>query len=615
MESKSGGVVLLFSVSFFFIAGLASDSDALRRLVSDLGLRQQRTHPCNTPGIGCERRGSALRVTSIDLPSGRLDGILSPSIGRLSELRELSLPGNLLSGLIPREISRCRALEILDLRGNRLSGPVPSDLSSLTSLRVLNLSSNLLTGDLDFLIALPNLEQVSLSRNLFSGQIPQSLSSLRNLISIDLSNNPDLYGESTGYGLRRSLIPKRYVFAENNNSNKSHRASTAAAIAPAPGPSASPHHHRRNRKKRVRNWLIGFLVGSISGVISGLALSVLFRMTMNCIRGRYKNPAGPSIYSPLIKRAEDLSFLEKDEGLAALELIGSGGCGQVYKGQLPPPDPSHPDVPGKLIAIKKIMKITDADAAELGGDENSKVLDKFKRQIRSEIRTVGQIRHRNLLPLLAHVPRPDCDLLVYEYMKNGSLDNAMAEGGLELDWIARHRIALGVASGLEYLHMQHSPRIIHRDLKPGNILLDDNMEARIGDFGLAKQVPDANTHMTTSNVAGTVGYIAPEYHQLLKFTDKCDIYSFGVILGVLVIGKQPSDDFFQETEEMSLVKWMRNVMRSVNPTVAIDPKLIGNGYEEQMLLVLRIACFCTADDPKERPNSKDVRCMLSQIKH
>ena len=147
-----------------------------------------------------------------------------------------------------------------------------------------------------------------------------------------------------------------------------------------------------------------------------------------------------------------------------------------------------------------------------------------------------------------------------------------------------------------------------------SVLLDDDMEARIADFGLAKAMPDANTHISTSNVAGTVGYISPEYHQTLKFTDKCDIYSFGVMLGVLVMGRLPSDQFFQETQEMSLVKWLRNVMTSDNPRQAIDSRLMGNGFEEQMLLVLKIACFCTLDDPKQRPNSKDVRCMLSQIK-
>lgn len=206
-------------------------------------------------------------------------------------------------------------------------------------------------------------------------------------------------------------------------------------------------------------------------------------------------------------------------------------------------------------------------------------------------------------------------------MKNGSLQDALKcaeDGTRELDWLARHRIAVGIASRLEYLHISHSPRIIHRNLKPANILLDDDMEARIADFGLAKAMPDAHTHISTANVAGTVGYITPEYHQILKFTDKCDVYSFWVILAVLVIGKLPSDEFFQRTEELGLVRWIRNIMASENPKQAIHPKLMGNGYEEQMLLVLKIACFCTLDDfndPRRRPNSKDVRCMLSQIEH
>ncbi|KAL7191810.1 hypothetical protein ACSBR2_023812 [Camellia fascicularis] len=296
-----------------------------------------------------------------------------------------------------------------------------------------------------------------------------------------------------------------------------------------------------------------------------------------------------SAISLLIKKAKDLAFLEKEDGLASLEVIGSDGCGVVYKAELP----------GNLIY------------------EDSKLLNKM-RQLKSEIRTVGQIRHRNILPLLAHVSRPDCHYLVYEFMKNGSLQdilNQVSNGTRELDLQARHKIAIGVASGLEYLHTSHTPRIIHRNLKPADVILDDDMEARIANFGVAIAMPDAHTHVTTSNVVGTVGYIAPEYHQTLKITDKSDIFSFGVLLGVLVIGKLPSDDFFQHTSEMSLVKWMRNVMISEDRTRAIDQRLMGNGDEEKMLLVLKIACFCTFDDPKQRPNSKDVRCMLSQIKN
>ncbi|CAL9122382.1 unnamed protein product [Musa textilis] len=410
---------------------------------------------------------------------------------------------------------------------------------------------------------------------------------------------------------RRSPFPKRYVLAETKTTP------AVASSNSSTNRSSSEHHHSRSHKQSARNWIVGFITGSLAGIVSGAVLSVLFRLVVNCIRGRYRNPGGPSIFSPKqIKRAEDLAFLEKDDGLAALEVIGRGGCGEVYKAQLPP-DPSKPDRPGMVVAIKKIMKRTP-DSAEPTSDEESRLLDKWMRQIRSEIQTVGHIRHRNLLPLLAHVTRPDCHLLIYEFMKNGSLDtvlNSVRDGEREFDWLARYRVALGIASGLEYLHIHHKPQIIHRDLKPANILLDDGMEARIADFGLAKEMPDAHTHITASKVAGTLGYISPEYGQTLRFTAKCDIYSFGVILAVLVVGKMPSDPFFHDTDEISLVRWLRKVMSSANPTAAIDPKLVGNGYDDQMLLVLRIAIFCTVDDPKERPSSKEIRSMLAQIKH
>lgn len=552
-------------------------------------------------------------MTRLVFKSQQLAGFLSPSIGRLSELKELSLSENQLVDRVPSQIVDCRKLEILSLQKNKFSGDIPSELSSLIRLRVLDLASNKFSGDLSFLKYFPNLENLSLADNHFTGKIPASIRSFRNLRFFNISGNEFLEGSMPMINrgeYSESDVPKRSILAETSSNHSANtstsRNKTSIPPASAPSPSVTPHHHKNNKRK-LAGWILGFLAGALAGSISGFIFSLIFKLLLAVVRGRVKD-AGPAIFSPLIKKAEDLAFLEKEDGLSSLELIGKGGCGEVYKAELPNSN-------GKMIAIKKIVQ-PPKDAAELT-EEDSKLLNKKMRQIRSEINTVGQIRHRNLLPLLAHVSRPDCHYLVYEFMKNGSLQDILTEvsnGTKELDWFARHKIALGVASGLEYLHFHHSPRIIHRDLKPANVLLDDDMEARIADFGLAKAMPDANTHITTSNVAGTVGYISPEYHQTLKFTDKCDIYSFGVLLGVLVMGRLPSDQFFQETQEMSLVKWLRNVMTSDNPRQAIDSRLMGNGFEEQMLLVLKIACFCTLDDPKQRPNSKDVRCMLSQIK-
>ncbi|KAJ6748492.1 LEUCINE-RICH REPEAT RECEPTOR-LIKE KINASE [Salix purpurea] len=478
-----------------------TDARAFSAIQKDLGIGGKRSSsptppPCSTPGVFCERRLSpnstyVLRITRLVIKSRRLTGFLSPAIGRLSELKELSLTNNQLVDQVPAQIVKCKKLEILDLANNQLSGEIPSELSSLVRLRVLDLSNNELSGNLSFLRHFPNLERLSLANNLFTGKVPKSIRSFRNLQFFDFSGNflegpvPVISrGESS-----RPQYPKRYILKENTTGTKSNndsRANKNPALAPAPAPSSSaPHKHKKSRRK-LAGWLLGFLAGSVAGSLSG--------------------------------KQRTLAFLEKDDGLANLEVIGRGGCGEVFKAELPGSN-------GKMIAVKKIIQ-PPKDAAELS-EEDSKVLNKKMRQIQSEINTVGHIRHRNLLPLLAHVSRPDCHYLVYEFMKNGSLQdvlNDVAEGRRELD-------------------------------------------------------------------------------------------CFGVVLGVLVMGKLPSDEFFQSTRELSLVKWMRNIMTSENPSQAVDPKLLGNGVEDQMLLVLKIACFCTMDDPKQRPNSKDVRCMLSQIKH
>ncbi|CAN7115357.1 unnamed protein product [Brassica rapa subsp. narinosa] len=604
----------------------ASDLKALQVIETELGVNSQRSlssgvNPCGHGGVFCERRLSSsatgeyvVRVTRLVYRSRTLSGTISPVIGKLSELKELILSNNKLVNGLPVDVLSCKKLEVLDVRNNGFSGQVPGNFSRLIRLRILDLSSNKFSGNLNFLKNLRNLESLSVSNNLFSGKIPQGVDSFHNLRFFDFSENRFLEGPVPVMSKIKtkiqtsSLQQTRHILAETQNSTKKANNTTTNTSKATSEHDKKKIKKKKNKKKKVLAWILGFLVGGIGGTLSGFVFSVIFRLVLRAIRGPEK-PSGPTLFSPMIKKAEDLAFLENEEALASLEIIGRGGCGEVFKAELPNSN-------GKIIAVKKVTQ-QSKEAGELV-DEESRMLNRYMRQIRSEIATVGHIRHRNLLPLLAHVAQPECHYLVYEYMKNGSLQDILtdvAAGNKELMWPARHKIAVGIAAGLEYLHMDHKPAIIHRDLKPANILLDDDMEARISDFGLAKVMPDAVTHITASKLAGTVGYIASEYHQTLKFTDKCDIYSFGVILGVLVIGKLPSDEFFQTTDELSLIKWMRNMVTSENPSLAIDPKLTEQGFDEQMLLVLKIACYCTLDDPKQRPNSKDVRTMLSQIKH
>eukprot|EP01018_Ginkgo_biloba_P010081 Gb_35408 [translate_table: standard] len=580
-------------------------------------------------------------------------------------LKYLDLANNKFSGKIPSQVGRISELESIFLNGNMLVGTIPYSLGNLPTLMVLHIHNNFLHGNLPTALAnnCSKLQSLDVSNNFLVGRIPSSLSEAKALRFLNVSNNnlegPIPWGAWFKYGADPSFFLGNHRLCgyplkscSENSIQQKHQESPSLLsklfhvlwpksprtvalktrflfsnttlgrpAAPAPAPAPANHHGQRSKnteapapqpekgkhkkkKHPARRWALGLCIGIVAGAIFAVLSSFFYRFFLICIRGKPK-VQGAVIYSSLIKKAEDLAFLEADDGLGAGELIGKGGSGEVYKAQLPD---------GRAIAIKKILQpiLNTTDVSE----EDSRLLDRRRRQIRAELETLGHVRHRNLVTLLAYVARPDCHLLVYEHMKNGSLQQVLsvvAQGTMELGWPIRHKIALGIASGLQYLHFHSHPKIIHRDLKPGNILLDDNFEAHVADFGLAKAIPEAATHITSSNVAGTVGYIAPEYHQTLKFTDKCDVYSFGVVLAVLVTGKQPYDDFFQTIPEGSIPKWLRNVLGSGNAAEAIDPSLRDQGYEDEIFLMLKIACFCTDDNPSKRPNSREVHSMLSQI--
>ncbi|CAN6718097.1 unnamed protein product [Malus baccata var. baccata] len=488
----------------------------------------------------------------LNLDPSDLQRRLSNNSTYVLRITRLIFKSHQLDGFLSPALGRLAKLKEISLAHNNLIDKIPSQIVDCRKLEILNLGDNRFSEKLPQ--AFSNLEGLSIADNFFSGKIPASIHSFRNLQLFNFAGNKFLNGSLPTMKIIKisaTNVPKRYVLAKNTSTKGNNNTTVAAnAQAPtntlAPGPSATPKQKKNNKK--VGGWLLGFFAGALAGRVSGFIFSLLFKLLLVVVKGVGKD-GGPAIFSSMIKRKKDLAFLEKEDSLVNLEFIGWRGGGDVYKAE-----------------------------------------------------------HRNLVPLLAHVSRPDCHYLVYEFMKNGNLKdmlNQVANGTRQLDCLTRHNIALGVATGLEYLHMDNTPQIIHGALGATNILLDGDMEAWIADFGHAKAMPNGQTHISISYLSGTVSIIAPEYHQTMKFTDMCDIYCSELL----------SDEFFQNTNEMSLVKWMRNVMTSENPKQAIDVQLMGNKYEAQMLLVLKIACFCTLDNLKERLTSKDVRCMLAQIKH
>ncbi|KAG0457522.1 hypothetical protein HPP92_022679 [Vanilla planifolia] len=295
-----------------------------------------------------------------------------------------------------------------------------------------------------------------------------------------------------------------------------------------------------------------------------------------------------------------LSFTSA-EVLASIKesnVVGMGATGIVYKAEMP----RHRTV----VAVKKLWR------RDYGDDEVGELI--------SEVNLLGRLRHRNIVRTLGYIHNDADTMILYEYMPNGSLWEALHGGGGEagtaasvlVDWVSRYNIALGVAQGLAYLHNDCHPPVIHRDVKSSNILLDANLEARIADFGLARVMLRKNE--TVSTVAGSYGYIAPEYGYTMKVNEKTDTYSYGVVAMELVTGKKPVEANFGEGED--IVGWVRERIRSDRAEEVLDRSVGGlcRSVREEMLLVLRVAVLCTARVPKDRPSMRDVVLMLSEAK-
>ncbi|KMZ62271.1 putative Kinase [Zostera marina] len=269
--------------------------------------------------------------------------------------------------------------------------------------------------------------------------------------------------------------------------------------------------------------------------------------------------------------------------------LGEGGFGVVYKGTL---------YNGDTVAVKKLL------AESIQGNE----------QFIAEVATISEVRQRNLVKLHGCCCQGNKRMLVYEYMKNGSLDTALygRTGQLELDWDIRFTICLGIAKGLNYLHQYSRHRIIHRDIKSSNILLDQHLNPKICDFGLAKLYEDKMTHITT-RMAGTYGYLAPEYALSGHLTEKVDVFAFGVVALEIVSGKCCVDYSFVSfgSNQSYIIQWVWNIHENMDDDLAmVDPKLKSFNKEE-VCRIIQVALLCTQMDSMSRPSMSHVIAMLN----
>ncbi|GMP83090.1 hypothetical protein CsSME_00037141 [Camellia sinensis var. sinensis] len=277
-------------------------------------------------------------------------------------------------------------------------------------------------------------------------------------------------------------------------------------------------------------------------------------------------------------------LVEATNGFSVQNLLGEGGFGCVYKGYL---------ADGREVAVKQL---------NIGGGQG-------EREFKAEVEIISRIHHRYLVSLVGYCISEKQRLLVYDYVPNNTLYfHLHGEGRPVMDWATRVKIASGAARGIAYLHEDCHPRIIHRDIKSANILLDNNFEARVSDFGLAKLALDANTHITT-RVIGTFGYMAPEYASSGKLTEKSDVFSFGVVLLELITGRK-SVDPSQPLGEESLVEWARPLLSQALDTEEFeglaDPRLDKNYVDNEMFRMIEAAAACVRHSAAKRPRMGQV---------
>ncbi|PIN17007.1 Serine/threonine protein kinase [Handroanthus impetiginosus] len=280
------------------------------------------------------------------------------------------------------------------------------------------------------------------------------------------------------------------------------------------------------------------------------------------------------------------SILSATDNFSDANMLGRGGFGPVYKGKFPG---------GHEIAVKRLSSCSGQG------------IDEFL----NEVNLIARLQHRNLVRLLGYCIKENEKILLYEYMPNRSLDAIIFDQNdcMLLDWEKRFDIIMGIARGLLYLHQDSRLRIIHRDLKTSNILLDEELNPKISDFGLARIIEGKRTEASTNKVVGTYGYMSPEYALEGKFSIKSDVFSFGVVMLEIISGKK-NTGFYHPQEVMNLLGYAWRLWSEDKALDLVDPRLIESCEKSQVMMCINVGLLCVQEDPNDRPSMSTIVIML-----
>ncbi|CAN6209139.1 unnamed protein product [Urochloa humidicola] len=544
-------------------------------------------------------------LKSLDLSGNRLSGRISPELGSCAALRRVRLSSNSLDGSIPQQIGKLEKLRVLELSGNRLTGGVPPELLHCRALVKMDLGRNLLGGQLPLgLKELKNLKFLSLSGNNFSGAVPVDLVAMQNQTVLLLDNNK-LSGEITAEA--NSQMPSVSVV----NVSSVTITDTTASVNPSRQPSELFTVFHTSSMRVLGETSSGTPDSSSSGglgtkeiaaIASASAIVVVLIVGLIlciCTRKGVLKPSRRSFRRREVKVFDNVDIgapltyetvVRATGNFNASNCIGNGGFGPTYRAEI---------APGVLVAIKRLA---------LGKQHGDK-------EFHAEIRTLGQCRHPNLVTLLGYHISDSEMFLIYNYLPGGNLEKFIKDRTKRpISWRRFHKIALDVARALAYMHEECVPRILHRDVKPNNILLDNECNAYLSDFGLARLLRNSETHATT-DVAGTFGYVAPEYAMTCRVSDKADVYSYGVVLLELISDKKALDPSFSPYGNgFNIVSWALKLVQRGRIREFFIEGLWDKAPHDDLVEFLNLAIQCTQESVASRPTMKHVVRRLKDIR-